>query len=253
MSEVGPEKGQLVAIFEEPSTFRANVSEALQRLGHRVEHAGTWEQAEDLMGQRGDEITVGVMAPQLPGAPEGSFLDALREHFESRFPIFSATHGLPTHQQALHLRSRGGCGFLERTASTREIAFRIDALLRGLDPSTFVAAPRVELNVPLTYIVDAREQAEWRAGLLCNLSRTGLFVSTRAMPEEGREIELRFNLEEKADGVRCRGRVVRQQHNGTSPYPPGIGVAFENLPYVEERRFSDFVMGRLGAPAQLMC
>ncbi len=253
MSGAGPKKGQLVAIFEEASTFRANVSEAVQRLGHGVELAGTWEQAESLMAQRGDEITVGLLAPQLPGAPEGSLLDNLREHFETRFPVFSAMSRQPNQEQAQELRSKGGCGFLERTSSTREIAFRIDALLRGLTPATFVAAPRVELNLPVTFIVGAREQAEWRAGLLCNLSRTGLFVSTHSMPEAGKEIELRFNLEEESDGIRCKGRVVRQQHNGSSPYPAGIGVAFKNLPYSEERRFSDFVMGRLGAPTQLLC
>ncbi len=250
MSQQREQSGQLVAIFEEASGFRRNVSEALVDMGHQVELIDSWEEAERFVAERSDEIDVGILASRLPGAPVGELLEVVQDELGALFPSFrSMSVRRPTPLEALALRRRGGCGFLERTSSVKEIAFRVDAQLRGLTPSTYVGAPRVQLDLPMTFNNSHNnksvEPRQWDYGLLRNMSRTGLLVRTSSTPQPGDELQIRLSLSDKIAQVNCQGRVVRVE-------PPAedrsreVGVIFEQLSLKQERSFSEFVMNRLG-------
>ncbi len=243
------QSGQLVAIFEEASGFRRNISEALLNMGHQVELIDSWEEAELFVAERSDEIDVGILASRLPGAPVGELLEVVQDELGSLFPSFrSMSVRRPTTIEALALRRRGGCGFLERTSSVKEIAFRVDAQLRGFTPSTYVAAPRVQLNLPMTFNnsenVESEGPGQWDYGLLRNMSRTGLLVTTSSSPQLGDELQIRLSLSEEIAQVNCRGRVVRVE---PSPLARSreVGVVFEQLSMKQERSFSEFIMNRL--------
>ncbi len=252
MSQQREQSGQLVAIFEEASGFRRNVSEALLDMGHQVELIDSWEEAECFVAERSDEIDVGILASRLPGAPVGELLETVQDEFGALFPSFrSVSVRRPTTLEALALRRRGGCGFLERTSSVKEIAFRVDAKLRGLTPSTYVAAPRAQLNLPMTFnrcssAAKSEKPSQWDYGLLCNMSRTGLLVTTSSSPQPDDELQIRLSLSEEISQVNCRGRVVRVEPP-TADRSREVGVIFEQLSLQQERSFSDFIMNRLGA------
>lgn len=255
MSQQREQSGQLVAIFEEASAFRRNVGDALIDMGHGVEVIESWEEAEAFVAERAHEIDVGILGSRLPGAPNAELLDLVQDEFGAMFPSFrSVSTRRPTPLEAIALRRRGGCGFLERTSSIKELVFRVDAQLRGLTPSTYVAAPRVKLNMPMTFNRCASgnetlDRNQWDYGLLCNLSRTGLLVTTSSSsPKPGDELQIRLSLSEEISQVNCRGRVVRVD-DSAGDRNRGVGVVFEDLSLQQERSFADFVMGRLGVNA----
>jgi len=243
------EGNRVVAIFEEPSAFRNNVAEAVIDLGYQIEAVGNWGEACAFMERPGQRIDIGVLAMQLPGAPQESLLLALQERFVTRFPFFSSVGHRPDSQVCLEVRQRGGCGFIERQSSIREIAFRIDACMRGLKPSTFVAAPRVPLAIPVLYSVATQTLQTWRTGILRNLSRSGVYMSTPFLPQTGEVLELSFALSpEGFEHMRCHGRVVRHADVEREAEPQnGVGIAFESLSYEMARYLTEFAMQEIGA------
>jgi len=255
VSQRGEQSGQLVAIFEEATSFRRNICEALVDMGHEVATIESWEEAERFVAERDHEIDVGILGSRIPGSPTGELLEVVQDELGALFPSFrSMSVRRPTTIEALALRRRGGCGFLERTSSIKEIVFRVDAQLRGLTPSTYVAAPRVQLDMPMTFSHCSDDQGigeeksadtpQWDHGLLRNISRTGLLVTTSSTPQPGDELQIRLSLSEEIAQVNCRGRVVRVEQP-LADRGREVGVVFEQLSLQQERSFSEFVMGRL--------
>jgi len=242
------EGDRVVAVFEEPSAFRNNVAEAIVDLGYRIELVGSWDEASAFMVRQGQRIDIGVLATHLPGAPQECLLLALQERFTMRFPFFSSVIQRPNSEVCTEVRRRGGCGFIERQSSIREIAFRIDACMRGLKPSTFVAAPRVPLAIPVLYSLVPQTSQTWRTGTLRNLSRSGVYMSTPFLPQTGEMLELSFALSpEGFEHLRCHGRVVRHADiEREAESQNGVGIAFESLSHEMERYLTEFAMQEIG-------
>lgn len=95
-----------------------------------------------------------------------------------------------------------------------------------MDPNR---APRVRTEEAVTVVYKATSHVRRLSGTMRDLSRTGVFFYADIRPEEGSSIQLMLTFPRDvtyADpiSVRCNGRVVRVESNGTGSR---IGVAVQ--------------------------
>ena len=95
-----------------------------------------------------------------------------------------------------------------------------------MDPNR---APRVRTEDAVAAVYKSTDHVRCVSGIMRDISRTGVFFYADFRPEEGSSIQLRLTFPRDvtyADPapVRCNGRVVRVESNGTGSR---IGVAVQ--------------------------
>ncbi len=79
-------------------------------------------------------------------------------------------------------------------------------------------------------------------GYATNVSRGGMFISTPRLRSPGEEVAIRFELPGLDRVFACRARVVwTRPFRPGSPYPPGFGLQFLDLPEEDARRIGEWV------------
>ncbi len=87
--------------------------------------------------------------------------------------------------------------------------------------------PRYKKRIPCRI---AGEDGSY-SGMILNLSRTGLFIQTRAGTKPGSEVSLNLAPDLQPDAIQLRTRVVWQRKATSSlTLPGGIGVEIQNEP-----------------------
>lgn len=81
-------------------------------------------------------------------------------------------------------------------------------------------------------------------GYADNISQSGMFIHTENPREPGSQVEVEFELPSPISRkVRVRCEVVwRRQHSTSSPYKPGMGLRFLDLPVDVARAIDDWAL-----------
>ena len=81
-----------------------------------------------------------------------------------------------------------------------------------------------------------------------NVNEGGVFIKTEQPAAPGTQVDLEFELPDRAGTIRAKGRVARIQESDNDLEPNGMGVEFEELDTDARERINDFVR-RLRSPA----
>jgi uncharacterized protein (TIGR02266 family) len=102
-------------------------------------------------------------------------------------------------------------------------------------------APRFSVELEVTLESDHN----FYAGLVENLSASGLFIATHALRTIGEQIEFSIRLGESEDVLKGVG-VVRwiRQYSESSDTPPGVGLSFAEIEETSRRRILEFLRTR---------
>jgi CheY-like chemotaxis protein len=135
-------------------------------------------------------------------------------------------------------KAQGFDAIIEKAASPDQLMFTFNKYLHADQGSR--PAPRLATFLPA--VLRCKDGREVR-GAITNLSRSGAFVSTATLLEEGSAISLSFALPE-GPNVRVRARVLRLNDWDTSArnsYSRGMGVLFDDVDENTARAIDDFV------------
>jgi len=179
-----------IVLVEETRFFRETVEEALRGAGFRVLAAATAPKGRQLLEAEGHRVDLLVLDLHLSPVDGFDLLEHLR-HLEPLHhpPILAMLLGLEIEEAVQQLRGLEVVGVQDKRAAFAQIVYRVAALVnpRGGQERATV---RVPLGVPVNYTV-----GRWQSqGIVFNLSKTGIFLSTDLPVEAGHRLQLQFIL-----------------------------------------------------------
>jgi len=103
--------------------------------------------------------------------------------------------------------------------------------------------PRQHKRYPVDLRVDYTTRDAFVANRVSNLSQGGLFIATETPLPVQSELDLVLTLQDDAERIRARGRVIWNYdiRKGTSRLIAGMGIRFVDLSPDDRRRLVDFI------------
>jgi len=127
-------------------------------------------------------------------------------------------------------------GVQDKRAAFAQIVYRVAALVNprgGKERATV----RVPLGVPVNYTV-----GRWQSqGIVFNLSKTGIFLSTDLPVEAGHRLQLQFILPGVPRLFELSGIIVWTASGPGGMTPSGMGVKFLDVDAATESQLAAFV------------
>jgi len=102
---------------------------------------------------------------------------------------------------------------------------------------------RVHRRLSFELEVTLHSDTNFYMGLTQNLSTGGIFVATHLVQPIGTEVLLKLRLPTRRIELAGRVRWVRD-HAGALDAPPGMGIAFEQVPAEISRAIGEFLLAR---------
>ncbi|HEV8662642.1 MAG TPA: PilZ domain-containing protein [Candidatus Methylomirabilis sp.] len=226
-----------VLLVEETRFFRETVEEALNQAGFRVLTATTGPAGRALLEAEGHRVDLLVLDLHLSPVDGFDLLEHLR-HLKSPHhpPILAMLLGLEIEEAIQQLRGLEAVGVQDKRAAFAQIVYRVGGLVnpRGV---TERATVRVPLGVPVNYTV-----GRWQSqGIIFNLSKTGMFLSTDLPVEAGHRLQLQFILPGVPRLFELSGAIVWTAGSSGGMTPSGMGVRFHDVDGATEAQLAAFV------------
>jgi uncharacterized protein (TIGR02266 family) len=98
---------------------------------------------------------------------------------------------------------------------------------------------RTSQRVSFSVELHMASESHFFSGLSGDISEGGVFVSTYRALSRGSQVDLEFTLPGTDRVVHARGE-VRWQRDASPDAPPGVGIAFEDLPEEDRRVIHQF-------------
>ncbi len=218
--------GDKTILFVEGTRFfRETVEKALLEAGFRVLAAGSAGAGLRLLEAEGGRVDLLLLDLHLSPTDGFDFLEHLR-HLKppQRPPILAMLHGLEIEEATQQLRGLQAVGVQDKRAALAQIVYRVSAVVtsRGDEQR---AAVRVPLGLPVNYTL-----GRWQSqGVMFNLSKTGIFLSTDLPVQAGRRVRLQFILPGIPRLFDVAGVIVWTASSPDGVTPSGMGVKFLDL------------------------
>lgn len=226
-----------ILLVEETRFFRETVEEALEQAGFRVLSAATGMKGREVLEAEGHRVDLLVLDLHLTPVDGFDFLEHLR-HLKppSHPPILAMLLGLEIEEATEQLRGLEAVGVQDKRAAFAQIVYRVGGLVNprgGKERATV----RVPLGVPVNYTV-----GRWQSqGVVFNLSKTGMFLSTDLPVEAGHRLQVQFILPGVPRLFELSGIIVWTASTAAGISPAGMGVKFLDLDAATEAQLSAFV------------
>jgi len=226
-----------ILLVEGTRFFRETVEKALTGAGFRVLAAGTGGKGRRLLEAEGHRVDLLVLDLHLSPADGFDFLEHLR-HLKptERPPILAMLHGLEIEEAIQQLQGLEAVGVQDKRAAFAQIVYRVGAVVepRGAEQR---AAVRVPLGLPVNYTV-----GRWQTqGVVFNLSRTGIFLSTDLPVEAGHRLQLQFIVPGVPRLFELSGVIVWTASSPGGITPSGMGVKLLDVDPATEAQLAAFV------------
>ncbi|MCI0370709.1 MAG: PilZ domain-containing protein [candidate division NC10 bacterium] len=236
-----------ILLVEETRFFRETVEEALLRAGFRVRTAASAPQGRQLLEAEGHRVDLLVLDLHLSPVDGFDLLEHLRHLKPPQHPpILVMLLGLEIEEAIQQLQGLEAVGVQDKRAASAQIAYRVGALVNprgGKERATV----RVPLGVPVNYAV-----GRWQSqGIVFNLSKTGIFLSTDLPVEAGHRLTLQFILSGIPRLFQLSGVIVWTASSPGGLTPSGMGVKFLDVDAATAAQLAAFVkleVQRLGPP-----
>lgn len=226
-----------ILLVEETRFFRETVEEALKQAGFRVLSAATGMKGREVLEAEGHRVDLLVLDLHLTPVDGFDFLEHLR-HLKPPYhpPILAMLLGLEIEEATEQLRGLEAVGVQDKRAAFAQIVYRVGGLVNprgGKERATV----RVPLGVPVNYTV-----GRWQSqGVVFNLSKTGMFLSTDLPVEAGHRLQVQFILPGVPRLFELSGVIVWTASTAGGISPAGMGVKFLDLDPATEAQLSAFV------------
>ncbi len=233
-------------VLADPSEFRRDLVGHLDRIGYEYDVCTSWSEATPQLDERFYHL--GIVDLQLISESDREPIRGLRNIVSRRaLPIFILKEDMPSAAEMVHFMCDGVVGAMTQGAPLEETVYRIESYLSFRDPNHFVRPPRLDFPEPVRMSSFENPKRPAEVSLGCNLSRTGILVSTWSPPESGDRIWIEFNLPEIGRPIECLGEVARLMPSEDGP--TAAGIAFVDLPDFEEKMLTKHVLAGLRASA----
>lgn len=237
-----------ILLVEQTRFFRETVEEALRRAGFRVLSAATGVEGRELLEAEAHRVDLLVLDLHLTPVDGLDFLEHLRQLKPPHHPpILAMLLGLEIEEATQQLQGLEAVGVQDKRAAFAQIVYRVGALVNprgGKERATV----RVALGVPVNYTV-----GRWQSqGVVFNLSKTGMFLSTDLPVEAGHRLQVQFILPGVPRLFELAGVIVWTASKAGGISPTGMGVKFLDLDAATEAQLTAFVnleVQRLTPPA----
>lgn len=227
-----------ILVVEGSQSFREVLRDLLTKARFQVAVAGDGKEARELLESSGLEIDLILLDLQLPEVEGFDLLRWLREEKSTGRPPILAMTGAYDLWEILHqLRGLEALGVQDKRTMRDQIVYRVNAILypKGAEQR---AAPRAASEIPVNYrMAGVRSQ-----GTISNISRTGMFLSTKGpIPPHSTEVLLQFILPGLPRLFEIKGRVVWAAIPTDRPGPAGMGIEFMDLDERDRSQIGAFV------------
>lgn len=234
----GSSGDKTILFVEGTRFFRETVEKALLEAGFRVLAAGSAEAGRRLLEAEGDRVDLLLLDLHLSPTEGFDFLEHLRllKPPQQRPPILAMLHGLEIEEATQQLQGLEAVGVQDKRAPLAQIVYRVSAVVKsgGAEQRTAV---RVPLGLPVNYTV-----GRWQSqGIIFNLSKTGIFLSTDLPVQADRRVRLQFILPGVPHLFDLAGVIVWTASSPDGVTPSGMAVKFLGLDPSTERELATFV------------
>ena len=238
MNRTGPRRRIVVA--EDTRFWREKICRLLDPGGHEVAAVDNGDDAIRLCLHPTRPVDLLILDLVMPGTDGFEVARVLRgRKLTADLPIVAITSVFKKEDFPSGIKAQGFDAVLEKAASPDQLMFTFNRFLHP-DLPTRRPAPRLATFLPTVLRCGGGREVR---GAITNLSRSGAFVSTATLLEEGSAISLSFALPE-GPNVRVRARVLRLNDWGTSAknsYSRGMGVLFDDVDENTARAIEGFV------------
>lgn len=214
-----------ILLAEGTRFFQETVEKALLEAGFRVLVAGSAGAGRRLLEAEKGRVDLLLLDLHLSPTDGFDLLEHLR-HLKppERPPILAMLHGLEIEQAIQQLQGLEAVGVQDKRAALAQIVYRVSAAVTapGVEQR---AAGRIPLGLPVNYIVGRWETQ----GVLFNLSKTGIFLSTDLPVQPGHRVRLQFILPGVPRLFNIAGVIVWTASSPEGGTPSGMGVKFLDL------------------------
>lgn len=217
--------GKTILFVEGTRFFRETVEKVLLEAGFRVLAAGSAGAALRLLEAEGGRVDLLLLDLHLSPTDGFDFLEHLRRlKPPERPPILAMLHGLEIEEAVQQLQGLQAVGVQDKRAALAQIVYRVSAVVTSRRAEQR-AAVRVPLGLPVNYTL-----GRWQSqGIIFNLSKTGIFLSTDLPVEAGRRVRLQFILPGVPRLFDLAGIIVWTASSPAGVTPSGMAVKFLDL------------------------